>query len=118
MLTPSIDILIGSMLTPCIDILIGFMLTPCIDILIGSMLTPSIDILIGSIWIGITDMGNEGQWRSITTGERVTYTNWSNGNPNNYKGNQHCGTLNWGGRGKWDDDGCFKKRTFICEARA
>ncbi|XP_048767074.1 lectin BRA-3-like [Ostrea edulis] len=69
----------------------------------------------GSIWIGYTDQHAEGQWSSITTGERVSYTNWSRNNPNNYKGNQHCGTLNWGGNGRWDDNSCSTKLTFICE---
>jgi hypothetical protein len=68
-----------------------------------------------SIWIGATDYGREGHWRSITTGRRVPYTNWKRHNPNNWKGNQHCATLNWGGNGHWNDDNCRKRLTFICE---
>lgn len=69
----------------------------------------------GSIWIGATDQIREKDWRSITTGKSVPYTNWSRGNPNNNRGIQHCATLNWGGRGRWDDNYCFRRLTFICE---
>ncbi|XP_048780377.1 mannose-binding protein C-like [Ostrea edulis] len=67
-----------------------------------------------STWIGITDQAMEGVSRSVTTGERMPYTNWG-GPPDNYRGNQHCRTLNYGGRGRWDDDTYSKKFTFICE---
>jgi hypothetical protein len=70
---------------------------------------------IESIWIGITDLTEEGDWRSITTGENLSYTNWSTNNPDNDKGKQHCGTLNWGGPGKFDDNDCATQLTFICE---
>lgn len=36
----------------------------------------------GNLLIGFTDQGHEGQW-TWTSGEPVTYTNWSPGEPNN-----------------------------------
>ncbi|XP_056015756.1 perlucin-like protein [Ostrea edulis] len=66
-------------------------------------------------WIGVTDQGGEDNWRSITTGENVPYTNWSTNNPDNNQGTQHCGTLNWNGNGYWDDDTCTDEFPFICE---
>ena len=63
----------------------------------------------------MTDQAQEGDWRSITTGEKLSYKNWSTSNPDNDKNLQHCGVLNWGGQGKWDDQDCALERTFICE---
>lgn len=68
-----------------------------------------------SIWIGVTDEATEDIWRSITTGEKPTYTNWSTSNPDNAATGQHCGSLNWPDKGRWDDNQCSKEFTFICE---
>lgn len=68
-----------------------------------------------SIWIGVDSQANDGVWRSVTTGEKAPYINWSTGNPDNAEAKQHCGSLNWPGKGDWDDNNCSKKFPFICE---
>jgi glucose/arabinose dehydrogenase len=58
------------------------------------------------LWIGLTDKVTEGnfQWSS---GEAVTYTNWSPGEPNDFKfdgnflGGEDYAVMNWGGQ--WND---------------
>lgn len=68
-----------------------------------------------SIWIGVDNQAGDGVWRSITTGEKAPYINWSAGNPNNHASDQHCASLNWPEKGQWDDNQCWKEFTFICE---
>ena len=52
-------------------------------------------------WIGGYRSGSTWRW---IDGSIWSYTDWSNGNPNNYGGVQDKTTFNWGGVGKWDDD--------------
>ncbi|XP_062614174.1 galactose-specific lectin nattectin-like, partial [Saccostrea cucullata] len=67
-----------------------------------------------NLWIDGTDIAREGYWKSFSTGHFV-FTNWSKGEPNNAGRSQHCAKINYGGLGKWDDDTCFTKYSFICE---
>lgn len=55
-----------------------------------------------SVWLGATDLQTEGQF-SWLTGEKLSYTNWADGEPNNggSKGNQDY--LHMYKNGKWDD---------------
>ena len=55
-------------------------------------------------WIGLTDRATEGQWRWIT-GERLTYSNWAPGEPNNGLGggNQNYAWYWDVYPGNWDD---------------
>lgn len=50
-------------------------------------------------WIGFTDSAIEGTWQWVS-GEAVTYTNWSGGEPNNF-GGEDWATMNWGSG--WND---------------
>ncbi|MDA1192591.1 MAG: lectin-like protein [Candidatus Poribacteria bacterium] len=57
-------------------------------------------------WIGITDEGDEGNWRWVTD-EPVKYTNWSRHGllePNNMGSGEHFGHTNWMD-GTWNDLG-------------
>ena len=72
--------------------------------------------------LGATDEGHEGTW-SWTNGEKMEYTNWSKGEPNN------CGDLETNGKcvpenflsyhtddsDKWDDVSLKGTGHFICE---
>jgi len=68
------------------------------------------------VWMGFTDEAKEGDWRWIT-GERVTYTNWHSGQPDNKGAGQDYGML-WDD-GTWDDDGGPKRpderEYYVCE---
>ncbi|XP_077985183.1 salivary C-type lectin 2-like [Glandiceps talaboti] len=69
-------------------------------------------------WIGLNDRETEDEFVWID-GEAVTYINWSAGNPNNNTkkdpNGQDCVQL-WTKKDyKWDDDYCWKRKSFICE---
>ena len=64
------------------------------------------------VWIGLSDRNVEGklQWDH---GEAITYSNWANGEPNNFGGSEDCIELH--GDGKWNDGSCTASRSFLCE---
>ena len=63
--------------------------------------------------IGINDMATEGTWQYATGGDLV-YTNWANGQPDNYGGNgQDCGHTT--PDTTWNDGHCLNKQPSICE---
>ncbi|MBE9090588.1 cadherin domain-containing protein, partial [Microcystis aeruginosa LEGE 11464] len=53
----------------------------------------------GQFWIGASDEAQEWDWRWID-GTPVTYTNWTPGEPNNYKGRENYAQLYYG---RWND---------------
>ena len=65
-------------------------------------------------WMGYNDLTVEGYWD--WDGPFATYTNWGNGEPNNYNGNEDCGMLNAFGNPLWNDANCSTSTYFICEA--
>ena len=54
-------------------------------------------------WIGINDIASEGNFEWVS-GQAVTYTNWSPGEPNNAGGNQDFGWMNFSTTRQWDDN--------------
>ncbi|MBT3266397.1 hypothetical protein HN371_04540 [Candidatus Poribacteria bacterium] len=56
------------------------------------------------VWIGLTDVGHEGQWQ-WANGEPVLYTNWADREPNNAaEHGEQFAVMNWlQERGKWND---------------
>lgn len=67
-------------------------------------------------WLDHTDVGTEGTWKLFSTGRSPTFTNWSKGQPDNYKGNQDCAYSYFNRKtGAWDDGNCGHKIGLICE---
>ena len=68
-------------------------------------------------YIGLSDFKTEGIFVWMD-GSMLTYKNWQNGEPNNYKDAYNCVILNWikhDKRGKWNDFSCDLKFNFICK---
>lgn len=66
-----------------------------------------------NMWIGLRrDDSNKNQWIWVD-GQKVTYSNWGVGEPNNI--NEECVVMNTSPSGKWYDDRCSERRPFICE---
>ncbi|XP_025099425.1 perlucin-like protein [Pomacea canaliculata] len=63
------------------------------------------------LWLGITDMGQQGTWVSATSGARVNYTNWGQGLPHSKPG-MNCATVDGG---VWKDTLCSMRLTFVCK---
>lgn len=66
-------------------------------------------------WIAGNDLAEEGvfYWEFR---QRKVYTNWDDGQPDNYRGNEHCSMI-WhrNGRFRWNDGPCTDRNFFICE---
>jgi hypothetical protein len=67
-----------------------------------------------NIWIGANDVADEGTmvW---STGAPVVYTNWSEGQPDDYMGGEDC-TEKRTFNDQWNDRSCFgEPLLFVCE---
>ncbi|MHC4251684.1 MAG: PEGA domain-containing protein [Planctomycetota bacterium] len=73
-----------------------------------------------NVWLGFTDSRREGSWMWVT-GEKLTYTRWRPGEPNNWGGNEDYGVLEArvsdspDKSGMWIDADSKKPRFFVCE---
>ncbi|XP_069566819.1 macrophage mannose receptor 1-like, partial [Brachyistius frenatus] len=67
-----------------------------------------------SLWMGGHDSITEGGW-DWTDGSPFRYIRWSEGNPDNYYG-EDCLSIYING-GYWNDDNCGYKRGYICKKR-
>ncbi len=67
-----------------------------------------IDSIIGSndVWLGGSDKDKEGTWKWMAgpeKGQTFSYTNWTNGEPNNYNNEDYL--MMYASTGKWNDEG-------------
>ncbi|XP_078336994.1 C-type lectin domain family 17, member A-like [Crassostrea virginica] len=67
-------------------------------------------------WIDYTDISQEGNWLTLSTGLNE-FSSWDKGQPDN-GGDQDCATNNLRGQlGMWDDDNCLSSKwPVMCEA--
>ena len=70
-----------------------------------------------SIWIGLTDLDVEGQFRWSSTGHLITYENWKNNKPTGHNddppGNKDC--VKYKTNGEWEDTDCHQEKHFFCQ---
>ena len=71
-----------------------------------------------SYWIGLTDLQENSTFKWVTTGSvNPAFRDWSKGEPNNYRGYEHCVELRQERNYTMNDVSCNKKRGFICETQ-
>ena len=70
---------------------------------------------LGGIWFytGYTDRQEKGVWLDINTGEPATIEGWSEGEPNNSGGDEHC-TMSNVETGKTNDEKCSYEVPSLC----
>ena len=68
---------------------------------------------VGTLWIGFSDYEQEGNW-IWSSGEPVTYTNWSAGEPNNADSGEDFAEM--GSAGSWNDTRHYINRLAVIEA--
>ncbi|XP_058824562.1 perlucin-like [Topomyia yanbarensis] len=70
-------------------------------------------------WLGASELAVEGTYYWHATGARLQYANWRPGQPDNYKGNEHClALMNIPGQGwNWhaNDGPCGNAHYFVCD---
>jgi len=87
--------------------------------------TPEINNILKSkkelIWIGASDLKTEGTfawtngkivWKN---GNKLSYSNWMPGEPNDHAKNEDCTEVNYGQPGQWNDRPCSQRHYFMCE---
>ncbi|GFO21671.1 macrophage mannose receptor 1 [Plakobranchus ocellatus] len=73
----------------------------------------------GTCWIGLNDLGKEGEFRWIDETQKVEYTNWAPGNPGQTnRHGQDCVVLGYNETQKWSLLDCTAQSGFVCEKQA
>uniref|UniRef100_A0A1A9W340 C-type lectin domain-containing protein n=1 Tax=Glossina brevipalpis TaxID=37001 RepID=A0A1A9W340_9MUSC len=68
-----------------------------------------------NLWLGGTDLGEEGTFIWASTGKKFDYTNWHQNNPDNYLSKEHCVHIWEGTNFEWNDNDCWAKMGIICQ---
>ncbi|KAK3774705.1 hypothetical protein RRG08_065037 [Elysia crispata] len=68
-------------------------------------------------WFGLNDRKNEGDFKWLDGTETISKTYWMDDQPNNWRGDQHCGAYRnpRSNIAKWNDQRCSKRLKFVCE---
>ncbi|TWW59493.1 CD209 antigen-like protein D DC-SIGN-related protein 3 [Takifugu flavidus] len=68
------------------------------------------------MWIGLTDVTNEGSWKWVD-GTAMSTSYWSSKEPNGGKG-ENCGDIkNFNAEKSWNDESCSLSLFWICEKK-
>ncbi|XP_053688638.1 collectin-10-like [Sabethes cyaneus] len=71
------------------------------------------------VWIGASDLAQEGVFYWHASGQRLRYTNWRSDNPDDFGGQEDCVNLVNIPASGWhwhaNDAGCIAAHYFICE---
>ncbi|XP_059224272.1 lectin subunit alpha [Stomoxys calcitrans] len=68
-----------------------------------------------NLWIGGSDLGQEGKFIWSSTGKSFEFTNWQHQQPDNSKNDEHCVHYRINSDFEWNDAQCWGKMGFICE---
>ncbi|XP_075962148.1 ladderlectin-like [Anarhichas minor] len=79
-------------------------------------LIKNFDLAEARTWIGLSDTQKEGAWM-WSDGSAVSFVYWSNGQPDNYKGNEDCVATNYPKGLKWNDSVCSHTFPSVCASR-
>ena len=67
------------------------------------------------MWLGASDIQSEGSWIWNSNGNALSYTNFSQGEPNNSGGIENCLEM-WLDNGEWNDQPCSDSSPYtFCE---
>ncbi|XP_041654456.1 galactose-specific lectin nattectin-like [Cheilinus undulatus] len=66
-----------------------------------------------NIWLGGYDAAKEGVWL-WSDGSHFDFKFWNKGEPNNFRGAEHCMEMNLGDHINVNDNNCKEKRSFFC----
>uniref|UniRef100_A0A4W5R097 C-type lectin domain-containing protein n=1 Tax=Hucho hucho TaxID=62062 RepID=A0A4W5R097_9TELE len=67
-------------------------------------------------WIGEQDATQERLWL-WSDGSRFYYRDWSNGHPDNKRGNENCMHINYGEEKRWNDYVCSATLPSVCSMK-
>ncbi|XP_042079589.1 lactose-binding lectin l-2-like [Haplochromis burtoni] len=70
----------------------------------------------GITWIGLSDLHKEGRWM-WSDGCAVRFVHWYPQQPDNWKGIEHCGHMNYSNVKKWNDFPCSVISPSVCATR-
>jgi hypothetical protein len=86
---------------------------------------------ISQFWIGVSDLQKESEFRYDSNGQKITWENWANSQPNDNEGGEDCTSVGVTERshssgegstsldsteaGIWYDQKCSFTKAFVCE---
>ncbi|XP_061165584.1 CD209 antigen-like protein C [Saccostrea echinata] len=66
------------------------------------------------VWLGASDVQQEGKFISVSNAEELQYIHWVKGQPDNIRGIEHCATY-WIRRKGMNDAPCHNKYNYVCK---
>lgn len=69
------------------------------------------------LWLGGNELGENGKYVWSSTGQQFDFTNWSEGQPDNTNGIEHCAQIWYKSDFEWNDLPCHFKSGYICEEK-